>query len=141
MTQQQPPSTYEEAIDGARLFTVVHGRKMGDNRHSLKEVRFRLDIRKNFFTMLTDRHRPMLSGKTVQSICGGFRDLNKQSPVLWTGDLQRALPTLIFLCSYYLAKNVCCLDAKVLQVPHSCYYILPEIFGFFLLVSDFLMIG
>ena len=92
-TQQQPRSAYEEAIDGVRLFTVVHGRKMGDNRHNFKEVRFRLDIRKNFFTVTTDRHWPMLSGKTVYSICGVFQDLNKQSPVLWTGDLQRALPT------------------------------------------------
>lgn len=36
------------AIDGAGLFTAVHGRKMGDNRHNLKEVTFRQGIRKSF---------------------------------------------------------------------------------------------
>ncbi|GAB0182777.1 hypothetical protein GRJ2_000743000 [Grus japonensis] len=76
-TQEQAPSTYEEAIDGARFFTVVCGRRMGDNRNNLKEVRFRLDIKENFFTMRTDRHWPMLSGKTAQSIFGGFQNLNK----------------------------------------------------------------
>lgn len=42
------PSTYEKAIDVVRLFTVVHGRKMQDNRPNLEEVRSRLHARKNF---------------------------------------------------------------------------------------------
>jgi len=86
-TQQQSLSAYEEAIDGPRLSTAVHGRRMGDNRHYSKEVRFRLHRTKSFTTMRTDGHWPVFSRKTVPSTCGGFQDLNKQSSVLWTGDL------------------------------------------------------
>lgn len=38
-------------VDGARLFTVVQGRRMWDKRHKLKEGSCRVDIRKWFFLL------------------------------------------------------------------------------------------
>lgn len=55
----------QDAIDGVRLLMVVFGRRMGDNRNNLKEVGFRLDIRQTSFSLSTDRHWLMLSGKTA----------------------------------------------------------------------------
>lgn len=39
--------------DGARLFTVVHGRRMMDGGRKLKQQRFRLVTRKSFFNIRT----------------------------------------------------------------------------------------
>lgn len=53
-TQQQPTSiTYGQATKkSARLFTVVRNGKMKCNWHNLKLERFRLDIKRNFFSAL-----------------------------------------------------------------------------------------
>lgn len=55
-----------EAEDGAGLFTVVHGGWMRDNRHELKQERFKQDIR-NIFSPSTSRQVHRLPRETVQS--------------------------------------------------------------------------
>lgn len=59
----------QDAIDAVRLLTVVFGRRMGENRNNLKEMRFRLDIRQASFSV-THRHWLMLSGKVDCSLSG-----------------------------------------------------------------------
>lgn len=46
-------SSAQKAEDGARLFTVRHDRRMGDNKHKLKQEKFKADIRKTFFIFST----------------------------------------------------------------------------------------
>lgn len=46
-------SSTQKAEDGARLFTVGHDRRMGDNKHKLKQEKFKADIRKTFFIFST----------------------------------------------------------------------------------------
>lgn len=52
---------------GARLFTVVNGKRTRDNRHMLKQKRFRADKKKSFFSMRTVRQWSRLPREFVQS--------------------------------------------------------------------------
>jgi len=51
--------------DGEGLFTRVCSDRTRQNSRKLKEGRFRLDIRKKFFTMRTMKHWTRLSRKAV----------------------------------------------------------------------------
>lgn len=41
---------------GPRLLTMWHGKRMGDNKHKLKQDRVKLDIKRNFSTVRTVKH-------------------------------------------------------------------------------------
>lgn len=53
--------------DGARLFTVLHHGRTRNNGQKLKQDKFRLDIKKTFFTVRAAKHWNRLL-KVVQSL-------------------------------------------------------------------------
>lgn len=55
-------------VDGARLFTVVQGRRMWDKRHKLKEESRRVAIRKCFFFTRRNRKWNRLLREPVWSL-------------------------------------------------------------------------
>jgi len=61
--EQLPVPEGAERKDGEGLFTRVCSDRTRGNGYKLKEGRFRLDIRKKFFTMM--KHWPRLSREAV----------------------------------------------------------------------------
>lgn len=105
--------------DGARLFTVLHDGRTRNNRQNLKQDKFRLDIRKNFFTVRAAKHWNRLL-KVVQSL-KVFKTTMHVSKLVrshsWTcfeqkaglDELQRYFPTWIILWSFDPIHVFCCL--------------------------------
>lgn len=52
----------------SRLLTMICSRRMTENRHKLKEVSFRLDVKNTFFIMRTAEQQSMMLRKDVQSL-------------------------------------------------------------------------
>jgi len=65
-TFQYLKGAYEK--DGARLFTRAYSDRRRGNGFKLKEGRFRLGIRKKFFTMRVVRHRSRLPREVVVAL-------------------------------------------------------------------------
>jgi len=55
--------------DGAKLFSVVPTTRARGNGHKLKHKKFRLNMRKNFFTLRVTEHWNRLPGGAVESPC------------------------------------------------------------------------
>lgn len=51
--------------DGAKPFTVAHGRRKKDNQHKSGQEMFRLDLRRNFLTMQTVKYESKLTRVAV----------------------------------------------------------------------------
>jgi len=91
--------------DGAKLFSVVPSDRTRGNRHRLKQRKFRLKMRKNFFTLRVTEPWPRLPREAVESPSLEIFQtrLNKiLYSLLWVtllrqgvglGDPQRSLPT------------------------------------------------
>jgi len=68
--------------DGARLFSVVPSDRTRGNGHKLKDRKFHLNLRKNFFTLRVTEPWNRLTRGLVVSFSGDIQNPPGQGPVL-----------------------------------------------------------